>query len=295
MNIGSSNSSLFAGTIGVHRPSFSGFSGRMTMRFKDGETGQAGGQQSAQGSQGGQQSGQQGAAQGQQSQVGQQQGGAITFATQDELDEFLEKRIGRTRRTYDKQIDDLTKEVEKLKGKGGKDAQQGAQGQQAQGNERTYTQAELQELIAKRDEEYTPKLKAAEDRVSKLLEKERSAAIISAAARANAIDPEDVSLLVGRHVSHDEDGALVVLNEKGTPRLNSKGEPLSVEEFVKAFVESKPHLKRGSGTSGAGSGTSNNGTTSAQTFTKDQLNDPAFYKANREAIHRAAREGRLTS
>lgn len=122
---------------------------------------------------------------------------------------------------------------------------------------KTYTQAELQELLAQRDEEYKPKLTAAEERVAKLLEKERSASIIGAAAKANAIDPEDVSLLVGRFVAHDEDGNIVVLNERGTTRLNAKGEPMSVEEFVKSYVDGKPHLKRGANTPGVGSTTDN--------------------------------------
>lgn len=130
---------------------------------------------------------------------------------------------------------------------------------------KTYTQAELQELLAQRDEEYKPKLTAAEERVTKLLEKERSAAIIGAAAKANAIDPEDVALLVGRFVTHDEDGSVVVLGERGTPRLNAKGESMSVEEFVKSYVDSKPHLKRGSNTPGVGSTTDNTNTRDTKT------------------------------
>ena len=122
---------------------------------------------------------------------------------------------------------------------------------------KVYTQAEVQELLAKRDEEFKPKLTAAEERVAKLLEKERSAAIIGAAAKANAIDPEDVALLVGRYVAHDEDGNVVVLNERGSTRLNSKGDPMTVEEFVKSFVDTKPHLKRGANTPGVGSTTDN--------------------------------------
>ncbi len=123
---------------------------------------------------------------------------------------------------------------------------------------KVYTQAELQDLLNQKDQEYKPKLTAAEERVAKLLDKERLASIISAAAKANAIDPDDVALLVGRFVTHDDDGKVIVLNEHGNAaRLNSKGDPMSVEEFVKSFVDGKPHLKRGANTPGVGSSSAN--------------------------------------
>lgn len=172
--------------------------------------------------------------------------GTITL-TQDQLDEMIERRLNRERTKFQKEIDALKKPAKPEP----KDPPQGKP------EDKTYTQAELQQLLAQKDEEYKPKLMAAEERVAKLLEKERSAAIIGAAAKANAIDPEDVALLVGRFVAHDEDGNVVVLNERGSNRLNAKGEPMSVEEFVKSFVDSKPHLKRGSNTPGVGSTTDN--------------------------------------
>lgn len=140
--------------------------------------------------------------------------------------------------------------------------------------EKTYSQTEVQELLQESLKEPESKTKAAEARIGQLLEKDRTSAIVTAAARAKAIDPEDIATLAGRFVAHDEDGALVVLNEKGQPRLNAKGEPMTVDEFVKQFVDSKPHLKQGTGIAGAGSG-SGNGVSKGATPTRAKSFDDA--------------------
>ncbi|MNX56807.1 hypothetical protein D3C86_876100 [compost metagenome] len=217
-----------------------------------GGTGAGGAGQGAQGGQGG--DGGQGGG----------QGGApgMIQMTQERFDQIVLDRVNQANRQWEGRYNTLEAELQKLKGGSGS---QGGQGGQGGSGDKTYTQADLQQLLAQKDEEYSPKLKAAEDRIASLLEKERSAAIISAAAAAKAVDPQDVALLVGRFVSHDDKGDIVVLNDKGMPRLNGNGDPMTVEEFVKQYVDSKPHLKQAANAGGAGSHTKPGGAPQQQT------------------------------
>ena len=102
-------------------------------------------------------------------------------------------------------------------------------------------------------------LTAAEERAQKVLVKEKTAAIRSAAIKAKAADDEDIAILLDRFIAHDVDGNLYVLNKEGHPALDATGKPQTVDNFVKLYVDSKPHLQAGSGRTGAGSGTQNRG------------------------------------
>lgn len=197
---------------------------------------------------GGQQQQQQQQGQGQQQQQ-QQQGKAITFASQDELDEFVEKRLGRTRRPLESKIEELTKKLEQLE-KGGQ--QQGNQQQQQGNGEKVYTQAEVEALIAK---EWKPQLEKANGRIEKLLDVQRENAILGAAA--NAYNPSQVAQLLKGEVGYDDEGNLVVVDQKGNPRLGGDGKPVTVESHVAAYLEANKHLVKGSQIGGVGSSSRN--------------------------------------
>lgn len=174
------------------------------------------------------------------------------------LNEMFARGAEKGEKTWKEKYEALEAENAKLKaGPDDKKADDKGKGD----GEKTYTQADVAALLAKKDEEFNPKLTAAEQKVTALMARDRHAEIVTAAVKAKAIDPEDIAILVGQHIQHDEDGKIVVANEKGQARLNSKGDPMTVEEFVTAFVNSKPHLKQGANTSGAGSNTNNNGNT----------------------------------
>ena len=119
-------------------------------------------------------------------------------------------------------------------------------------------ETELKGLLEQTQKDSQTKLSAAEQRIAALLDKDKTAAIVTAAAKANAIDPSDVVALVGGMVHHGDDGSLVVLNEQGQPKLGKNGDPMTVEDFVATYLAAKPHLVRGANTGGAGSRTANN-------------------------------------
>lgn len=182
---------------------------------------------------------------------------------QELIDATYAKAAAKTEAKVKGELEKLQAELEKLKGGENGGEKPGDKTKDAdKGGEKTYTKEQLDRLLADADERHSAKLKVeaekvtvAEERALKLLEKDRTAAIVSAAAKAQAIDPEEVAALTLRHVAHDDEGNITVLNEKGGARLGPKGDPLTVEEFIRDWIEKRPHHKRGSGTGGAGSGT----------------------------------------
>lgn len=204
----------------------------------------------------------------------------MVFESQDDLDEFVEKRVGRERRKWEGKVSTLEEQLETAKA-----ASQG----KGKDGEKLFTQAEVDALVAKKDEEITGRQK----RIDGLLGVQRTNAILEASG--NAYNPKQVAQLLEREIGFDEAGELVVLDEKGNPRLNPKnGKPLGVSDHVAAYLEANKHLVKGSGIGGAGSGgDKGQGGGGKPTYTQAQISDPAFYQANRDDIVAAANEGRI--
>lgn len=225
-----------------------------------------GGSTGQQGGEGGQGQGQQGG-QGQGTGTGQQGGtgggsqggpddGNMNF--NDAQQRWLEKKFNEAYRkgaekaetTLKSQIELLNAEVSKLKGVKKPNETGKGDGE----GDKTYTQIDLKRLLDEQATEYDSKLEAASKRANDLLAKDRQAAIIAAAAKANvAGDYREFSKLVIDYIVHDDKGNLVVSEDGQTAKLNSKGEPTTVDDFVKTYVDARPHLKKGTGTAGAGS------------------------------------------
>ena len=220
----------------------------------------------AQGNQGGQQQqGQQGQQGGQQQ---QQQGPYLTFQTQDDFDKVINQRIGREHRRFQELEDKYNQLQQQIQGgQGAQGQQQAQQGQQGNAG-KTYSQSEVEALIA---QDYAPKLEAANKRIEQLQGVQRDNAILKAAA--NAYSPEQVVQLLKSEITVDNDGNLVVVDDKGNPRLNpTTGKPISVEQHVATYLEANKHLVKGSGVPGVGSsnrnasGNGNGGTTGQRTW-----------------------------
>lgn len=164
----------------------------------------------------------------------------------------------------DTQVKNLSDEIAKLKqalSAGDNNNSQPADKGSKPG-EKTFTEAQLQQALARRDAEWEAKLaplqeqlKAEQEKTARMLANERKTAIVSAAAKAKAYDPEDIAILVANYVVHDDQGRIQVVNpETGNPLVSSKGTAMTVEEFVKDYIDRKPHLKQGANNGGAGGG-----------------------------------------
>lgn len=102
----------------------------------------------------------------------------------------------------------------------------------------------------------------------------------------NAITSESIKQKV-----IDPDALFAFLKDNDSITVSDDGEVSGVTEAVTALLESKPYLK-GTGFTGSGDGgqRTNGG---LPTFTRTQIADPTFYRANEKEIAAAAREGRI--
>lgn len=94
----------------------------------------------------------------------------------------------------------------------------------------------LQELAAKKDAEI-----ARRDSVIK--EYKINTPLISAAAKYNAVNAEQVKALLNANIRLNDSGDVEVVDAKGSVRYSDKGEPISVEDLVKEFLDTNPHFK----------------------------------------------------
>jgi hypothetical protein len=74
-----------------------------------------------------------------------------------------------------------------------------------------------------------------------------------AASKYGIIDPSVCSTLLGSSIRVSDSGAFEVVTPEGTPRLTSSFTPLSLDQHVKEFADSRPYLVRSEVRSGAGS------------------------------------------
>ena len=108
--------------------------------------------------------------------------------------------------------------------------------QQEQQIKRGEFEKTLQELAAKKDAEISR-------RDSVIKEYKVNVPILSAAAKYNAVNAEQVKALLSTNVRLNDNGDVEVVDSKGSVRYNDKGEGLGVEDLVREFLDSNPHFK----------------------------------------------------
>lgn len=94
----------------------------------------------------------------------------------------------------------------------------------------------LQELAAKKDAEI-------QKRDSIIKEYKVNVPLLSAAAKYNAVNAEQVKALLTSNVRLNEDGEVEVVDAKGSVRYNDAGEAIGVDDLVREFLDSNPHFR----------------------------------------------------
>jgi len=94
----------------------------------------------------------------------------------------------------------------------------------------------IRELAAKKDAEILK-------RDSIIKEYKVNVPILSAAAKYNAVNAEQVKALLSTNVRLNDSGDVEVVDAKGSVRYTDKGEALQVEDLVKEFLDTNPHFK----------------------------------------------------
>ena len=150
--------------------------------------------------------------------------------SQEEVDNMMARMRGSLEKKLLKPYQDLgdPEELRSLKS----EAERRAQEQQIKRGEFEKT---LQELAAKKDSEI-------QKRDAKIKEYQINTPLLSAAAQFRAVNAEQVKALLANNVRLNQDGDVEIVDDKGSVRYNDKGEPWSVNDLVKTFLDSNPHF-----------------------------------------------------
>lgn len=68
--------------------------------------------------------------------------------------------------------------------------------------------------------------------------------LLTAAAKYNSVNPEQVRTLLKGRVRLNDQGEQEVVDDSGNVRYNDSGKPIGVDELVREFLDSNPHFTR---------------------------------------------------
>jgi len=156
---------------------------------------------------------------------------AEKFYTQQEVDNMMARMKGSLEKKLLKPYAELgdPEELRNIKS----DYEKRQQEQQIKRGEFEKT---LQELAQKKDAEILKR-----DAVIK--DYKVNMPLLSAAAKFNAVNAEQVKALLANQVRLNPDGELEVVDEKGSVRYNDKGEAIGVDDLVRGFLDLNPHFR----------------------------------------------------
>jgi hypothetical protein len=151
--------------------------------------------------------------------------------TQEEFDRHMAGLKNSIQKKYDKILGELgdLDEIRALKA----DAEKRQTEQQIKRGEFEKT---LQDLAAKKDAEISK-------RDSIIKEYKVNTPLLSAAAKYNAVNAEQVKSLLAQNVRLNSDGEVEVIDSKGAVRYTDSGAPLDVDSLVREFLDSNSHFK----------------------------------------------------
>ena len=185
--------------------------------------------------------------------------------TQEQLNNIIESRIMAERRKYEKKIqEEENQKSELLKQKQLEEAK---------------SKQELEKIMQQRIAEKDNEIKRFREEIKK---EKVDKSILTVASSNKAISPNQVVALPKSEVQLSDDGRTEILDNNGNVRYNAKGQPLSIEERVKEFLDSNPHFRQGS-LSGSGSLSAIGGNSQKPVSIGDlDLNNPADRKVYAE-------------
>jgi len=151
--------------------------------------------------------------------------------TQDEVDGMMARMKGSLQKKLLKPYEDLgdPEELRALR----IEAEKRQQEQQVKKGE---FESVIKDLAAKKDAEI-------QKRDSIIKEYKVNVPILSAAAKYNAVNADQVKALLATNVRLNDNGDVEVVDAKGSVRYTDKGEALGVEDLVREFLDSNPHFK----------------------------------------------------
>ena len=162
--------------------------------------------------------------------------------TQDEVDKLISQRVARERAKLEKKYADV--DVDKYRTL--------VEQEESARQEEAKKRGEFDKVVKEQADKFNAKISQYQNELTSI---KVDGAVLSAASRAKAINPEQVVTLLKNQLKLNEQGTVDVMDTNGQVRYNDKGEPLGVETLVTEFLQANPHFvaagPSGAGTNGA--------------------------------------------
>jgi len=164
---------------------------------------------------------------------------ARTF-TQADLDKVVADRIARERRKFEKKYEGIDPEYySELSAKAEKEKQ-----------DKLKAKGEFEQILKQQAEKSQAQINSLMDQVKTI---KVDGALLDTASKYKAVNPGQVVKLIKEQVKMNEVGDVEIVDPKsGQVRYNEKGDPITIDELTKEFLNSNPHFVEASP---SGSGT----------------------------------------
>ena len=201
------------------------------------------------------------------------------MVSQAEVDKIIDKRLARERQKYEKMYSGIDPEQARklLEEKENKEIED----QKARG--------EFEKILKEQAEKSNKEISGLRSEIEKV---KVDGALLNAASKNAAINPEQVKDLLKSNVKLNEDGKVEILAENNSPIYNKDGDLKSIDEYVKDFITENPHFQTAT-PSGSGS-KANLGKVDAKPFNLADLDMTKPEDRKQYAEYRRARDSKPT-
>ena len=161
------------------------------------------------------------------------------MVSQAEVDKIVERRLAREKSKYEKMYSGIDPEQARklLQEKENKEMED----QKARG--------EFEKILKEQAEKSNKEIAGLRSEIEKV---KVDGALLNAASKNSAINPEQVKDLLKGNVKLTDDGKVEILAENKQPMYNKDGDLKSIDEYVKEFITDNPHFQTAT-PSGSGS------------------------------------------
>ena len=201
------------------------------------------------------------------------------MVSQSEVDKIIDKRLARERQKYEKMYSGIDPEQARklLEEKENKQMED----QKARG--------EFEKILKEQAEKSNKEISGLRSEIEKV---KVDGALLNAASKNSAVNPEQVKDLLKSNVKLTQDGKVEILAENNQPIYNKDGDLKSIDEYVKDFITENPHFQSAT-PSGSGS-KANLGKVDAKPFNLADLDMTKPEDRKQYAEYRRARDSKPT-
>ena len=201
------------------------------------------------------------------------------MVSQAEVDKIIDKRLARERQKYEKMYSGIDPEQARklLEEKENKQMED----QKARG--------EFEKILKEQAEKSNKEISGLRSEIEKV---KVDGALLNAASKNSAVNPEQVKDLLKSNVKLTQDGKVEILAENNQPIYNKDGDLKSIDEYVKDFITENPHFQTAT-PSGSGS-KANLGKVDAKPFNLADLDMTKPEDRKQYAEYRRARDSKPT-